>query len=370
MEIIQVKGRRDFNQFIKTPWKIYQGNPHWVPPLVKEQEKILTPVNPFFKHAETALFIAKNNSTLLGRIAGIVDYHYQDYHQEKAGAFGFFESINDYQVARALLDCVVDWLKAKKVNLVIGPFNPSTNEECGLLVEGFEKDPFIMMPYTHSYYPQLLEAYGFTKKRDLLAYEIDLEGGDESSEKWFALSEKAKEKGINIRSMNLKNMENEIGIIRDIYNSAWSSNWGFVPMTDEEMLWMGRRIKPLTDPELILIAEVEGHPAGFVMAIPNYNHVLKKLNGTIGPIGAMKLLWHSRKTKELRFITLGIKSEYRKNRYLSLLYYEFKKNAIAKGYRLAEVSWILEDNLIAQNSIIRHLNGKLSKKYRIFGLEI
>jgi len=370
MEIVQVKDRSDLEEFIKIPWKIYEGNPYWVPPLVKEQEKVLTHVNPFFKHAETALFIAKNNSTPLGRIAAIVDYNYQDYCQEKAGAFGFFESINDYKVAKALFDCVVKWLKTKKIEVTIGPLNPSTNEECGLLVEGFEKDPFIMMPYSHSYYPQFLEKYGFKKEKDLLAYEFVLKRGEESTSKWFALSEKAKEKGIEIRSINLKNLKNEIGIIQDIYNSAWSKNWGFVPMTDEEMLWMGKRIKPLADPELILIAEVEGTPVGFSMAIPNYNRALKKLNGTLGPIGTMKLLWNSRKIKELRFITLGIKEEYRRNRYLSLLYYEFTKNAIAKGYKLAEISWILEDNLNPQNGIIKHLSGKVSKKYRIYGMKI
>ena len=155
MEIVQVNNRRDLNQFIKVPWKIYEGNPYWVPPLVKEQEKVLTPLNPFFEHAEGALFIAKDNSTFLGRIAAIVDYNYQNYQQEKAGAFGFFESINDYNVARALFNCMVNWLKAKKVKVIIGPFNPSTNEECGLLVEGFEKDPFIMMPYSPVSYTHL-----------------------------------------------------------------------------------------------------------------------------------------------------------------------------------------------------------------------
>ena len=370
MEVFQVKDKRGLKEFIKLPWKIYEDNPYWVPPLIKEQERVLTPVNPFFKHAEVAMFIVKDNSTSVGRIAAIVDYNYQDYYKEKAGAFGFFESIDDYQVARTLFDCTVEWLKTKGVEIITGPLSPSTNEECGLLIEGFKQSPFIMMPYNHPYYSRLIEKYGFKKERDLLAYEIFLNRDNDPTSKWFALKEKAEKKGIKIRSINLKNLEKEIEIIRDIYNSAWSKNWGFVPMTDEEMLWMGKRLKPLAEPELILIAEIEGTPAGFVMALPNYNQILKKLNGTMNPIGAMKLLWHSRKIKELRFITFGIKEEHRRNRYLSLLYSKFINNAKAKGYQLAEISWILENNLIPQNGIIRHLGGKVSKRYRIYGMRV
>lgn len=370
MKIAQVKDRSDLKEFIKVPWKIYECNTYWVPPLIKDQEKVLTPVNPFFKHAEVALFIAKDNSVPVGRIAAIVDYNYQDYYKEKAGAFGFFESIDNYHVARDLFDCAVDWLKTKKVEMVVGPLNPSTNEECGLLVEGFNQSPSIMMPYNHSYYSGFIEKYGFNKERDLLAYYTFLNRDKDSTSKCFTLQEEAKKKGIKIRSINLKKLESEIEIIRDIYNSAWSKNWGFVPMTDVEMLWMGERLKPLADPELILITEVEGVPAAFIMALPNYNLILKELNGTIGPTSVMKLLWNTRKIKELRFISFGIKEEYRRNRYLSVLYYKFINNAIAKGYQLAEISWILEDNLIAQNSIIRHLNGKVSKKYRIYGMKL
>jgi len=369
MEIIQVKERSELKEFIKLPWKVYEGNPYWVPPLIKEQEKILTPVNPFFKHSDVALFMAKDNSTPVGRVAAIVDYNYQDYYKEKAGAFGFFESIDDYEVTSALFYQVVGWLRTKKVETVIGPLNPSTNEECGLLVEGFRKSPFIMMPYNHSYYLRFLEKYGFKKERDLLAYEISI-ANEDSDSKWFALSEGAKKRGIEIRPINFRNLRREVEIIRDIYNSSWGENWGFVPMNNDEMLWMGERLKSLARPELILIAEIKGDPAGFVMALPNYNQVLKKLNGSINPVGAVKLFWNSRKIKELRFITLGIKEEYRRNRYLSLLYYEFIKNARAKGYQMAEISWVLEDNLIAKNSVIKHLNARISKRYRIYGMKI
>lgn len=368
MKIVQVKDRSELKEFIKLPWKIYEGNPYWVPPLIKEQEKILTPVNPFFKHAEVALFMAKDNSLPIGRIAAVVDYNYQDYHKEKIGAFGFFESIDNYEVAKRLFNCVVEWLKTKKVEVIMGPLNPSTNEECGLLVEGFKKAPFIMMPYNHSYYPQFIEKYGFKKERDLLAYEVIL--NEDSGYEWFSLSKIVKKEGIKIRSINLKNLKREIEVIQDIYNSAWSKNWGFVPMTNEEMLWMGERLKPIADPALILIAEIEGVPVGFVMALPNYNQTLKRLNGTIGPIGAMKLLWSSRKIKEVRLIALGIKEGYRINRYLSLLFTEIIKNSRAKGYQRAEISWILEDNLNPQNAIINHLSGKISKRYRIYGMRL
>lgn len=368
MKIVQVKDGSQLKEFIKLPWKIYAGNPYWIPPLIREQQRVLSPVNPFFKHADVVLFLAINNTTTLGRIAAIVDYRYQEYCKAKAGAFGFFESIDDNDVAGALLERASAWLETRGVKTIVGPLNPSTNEECGLLVEGFGQSPFIMMPYTHSYYPQLVEQYGFRKEKDLLAYEFVLNG--DFTSKWSALSEQAKKKGIRIRAINLRNLEKEIEIIRDIYNSAWSKNWGFVPMTDEEMLWMGKRLKPLAKPELTLIAEAEGAPAGFAMALPNYNQILKKLNGTIGPLGAIKLLWHSRRIKGLRFITMGIKEGYRINRYIALLHTEIIRNAQANGYQQGEISWVLEDNLIPHNSIIKHLNGKVSKKYRIYGMEI
>jgi GNAT superfamily N-acetyltransferase len=350
-------------RFVRFPWKVYRGIPQWVPPLIREEIKILSSSNPFFEHAETKLFLAKRGYLTVGRIAAIVDRNFIRAQNVKAGHFGFFEVIPDYETARVLYDRAVEWLKEKGMELVLGPMNPSTNEQCAFLVEGFEYEPNFMMPYNPEYYPLFAEKYGFKKARDLLAYEVDVM--EDAPDRWVRIAELVKRKGFTVRPLNLKNFLKESDIIQDIYNAAWRENWGFVPMTREEMLWMGKRLKPLAVPGLTQIVEYKGEPVGFTVNLPNYNKVLKRLNGRLGLLGIFHFFQYSKEITELRCMTLGIKSAYRKKGVDALLCLESWKAARDMGLKKAEFSWILEENIPMRN-FLEQIGAKVTKRYRIY----
>jgi GNAT superfamily N-acetyltransferase len=359
------------NEFIRFPWEVYRGDPYWVPPLRSEVKFLLSAKNnPFFQHAEAACFLARKSGEAVGRIAAIIDRNHIRIHQEQSGFFGFFECIADSAVARQLLDRAAGWLKERGMEIMRGPMNPSTNEECGLLLEGFDSPPMIMMPYTPPYYLDFMELCGLTKAKDLYAYitvigEVAAGGRLEK----LAASVKARVPGLSVRPADMKRLRQELAAVKEIYNSAWSHNWGFVPMTDAERESMAKRLKPLIVPELLLMAEVNGTPAGFFMAVPDYNQVLGKLNGSLGLVGIAKSLWHSRKICDIRILTMGVKAEYRKKGIEGLLYLEAFKAAVKKGYQRAEMSWILEDNVLMQRGC-ELMGGRLYKKYRIYEKKI
>lgn len=361
----------EVNEFIRFPRKVYQGNPCWVPPLESDVKFLLSEKkNPFFEHAEAACFLAHRNGETVGRIAAIIDRNHIEIHQEKAGFFGFFECCADSDVARQLLDTAGRWLKERQMEIMRGPMNPSTNEECGFLLEGFDSPPMIMMSYTPAYYLDHMERCGLTKAKDLYAYitvirEVAAGGRLEK----VASSVKARVPGLTVRPADLKRLGQELAAVKEIYNAAWSHNWGFVPMTDAERESMANRLKPLIVPELLIMAEVNGTPAGFFMAVPDYNQVLGKLNGRLGPVGIAKALWYSRKISDIRILTMGVKAEYRKKGIEGLLYLEAFKAAVKKGYQRAEMSWILEDNVLMQRGC-ELMGGRLYKKYRIYEKKI
>jgi len=363
LKIEVVRNEYTLRRFVRFPWKVYKGIPQWVPPLIREEIKILSPSNPFFEHAETKLFLAKRNYLTVGRIAAIVDRNYIRVHGEQVGFFGFFEVIPDYETARVLYDRATEWLKEKGMEVILGPMNPSTNEQCGFLTEGYEYEPSFMMPYNPEHYPLFAEKYGFKRARDLLAYEVEVM--KEIPERWVRIAELVQKRGFIVRPLNLKNFLMEIEIIQEIYNSAWKDNWGFVPMTKEEMLWMGKRLKPLVISDLIQIVEVKGEPVGFTMNLPNYNRVLKRLNGRLGLLGIFRFFKYSKEITDLRCMTLGVKSEYRKKGVDALLLLESCKAARASGFKKAEFSWILEENIPIRN-LLERLGAKIVKRYRIY----
>ena len=369
--IEEVTDEGAINEFIRFPWKVYLGNPCWVPPLRSEVKFLLSEKkNPFFHHAEAAFFLARRNGETVGRIAAIIDRNHIKIHQEQAGFFGFFECCADSAVARQLLDTAASWLKERHMEIMRGPMNPSTNEECGFLLEGFDSPPMIMMSYTPAYYLDYMERCGLTKAKDLYAYitvirEVAAGGRLEK----LASSVKARVPGLTVRPADMKRLPQELAAVKEIYNSAWSHNWGFVPMTEEERESMANRLKPLIVPELLIMAEVNGTPAGFFMAVPDYNQVLGKLNGSLGPVGIAKSLWYSRKISDIRILTMGVKEEYRKKGIEGLLYLEAFKAAVKKGYERAEMSWILEDNVLMQRGC-ELMGGRLYKKYRIYEKKI
>jgi len=365
LRIEEVKNKQDLMAFIRFPWEIYKGDRHWVPPLIKDQLKKFSPRNPFLSHAEMTLFLAHRDGDIAGRIAGIIDHNYIEFHQEKVGFFGFFESIQDGQVAEALFLKVGNWLKEHGMEKMIGPMNPSTNDECGLLIEGFDSPPRLMMPYNPAYYSSLLEGFGLKKAMDLYAYWVEKKSFQ--GERLNRITERVlkKEPGLWVRPINLRQFDEELKIIKEIYNQAWSRNWGFIPMAEEEIEDLAKNLKPLVVPELVLFAYLGEEAVGFSVTLPDYNNVLKHLNGKIGLLGILKFFYYSKKIKTVRTMLLGVKQTFQKKGVEALLYIETFRRGMEKGYPQGECSWILENNLLMQHGI-EAMGGKRYKTYRIY----
>jgi GNAT superfamily N-acetyltransferase len=363
--IQEAKTKKALKTFLRLPWQIYRGDPFWVPPLLKEHAFHFSPKNPFLHHAEIVPYMALKNGSIVGRIAAIIDQNYIDFHEEKTGFFGFFESIDDVKVARALLDQVKGFLRARGLKQMMGPVNPSTNDECGLLIEGFDSSPFIMMPYNPPYYRKLLEGCRLKKAKDLLANRMINDGS--VPERLLRISARITKRlpGLTIRPINMKKLDQEVMRVKEVYNGAWRDNWGFVPLTDEEMDLMVTKMKPLVVPAYVPFAEIGGETVGFAMALPDYNVVLKKVNGRLGPVGLLKFLYYSRKIDTIRVMLLGVKTEYRKRGIETLLYLEIFRRGQARGVTWGEMSWILEDNLLMQKGL-EALGAKKYKTYRIY----
>ena len=369
LNIETVKTKKDFDDFLKLPWKIYKHNKYWVPPLLVDVKSMFNKSkNPFFQHAEIELFIARKENEVVGRIVAIVDKNHNDYHNEKTGFFGFFEVINDYDVAKSLLDAAAGWCKKKGMNILRGPANFSSNDEWGLLIEGFDSSPIIMMTYNPVYYIDLLEDYGFKKAKDLFAFYKDTVVDIPERIKRIVEYVKKKE-NITVRHINMKHFNRELGIVKDVYNSAWSKNWGFVPMTNAEMDYLAEKLKPIVVPELILFVEIKSQPAGICLTVPNYNEVLAKINGKLNPIGILKFLYYKNKIKDTRLLALGVKHEFQGKGLNAIMMVEIFNIAKKLGYRGGELSWTLEDNKLINNDI-ESTGAKLYKKYRIYGINI
>ena len=369
LRIEEVKNQQDLITFIRFPWEVYQGDPYWVPPLIKDQLLKFDPNHPFRVHSEMIFLLAYRRGKVVGRIAGIIDHHYVEFHQEKVGFFGFFESIPDAEVAGTLLSRIADWLRGHGMERMAGPMNPSTNDECGLLIEGFDSSPCLMMPYNPRLYPSLLEGFGLSKKMDLYAYLLEtptfhLARLDRITERL-----KKREPQLSVRPIELRHFDEELKIVKEIYNQAWSKNWGFVPMTDEEINLTAKELKPLVVSELILFAYWGKDPVAFSVSLPDYYEVLKHLNGKIGLLGAIKFLYYSKKIHKIRVMLLGVKHDFQKKGVEGLLYIETFKRGNKKGYHEAECSWILEENILMQHGI-EAMGGTRYKTYRIYEMPL
>ncbi len=369
VQVTPVRGGSEVTAFIRFPYSIYQGDPNWVAPLEMERRDFLNPKkNPFFEFGEVELFLARRGGQVVGRIAAVKDPHYNEFHGTKWGFFGFFECINDVGVARALLDTAERWARERGFDTLVGPMNFSTNADCGLLVEGFDKPPAILMTYNPPYYATLFEACGLAKAKDLWAWELS--SSAQPPEKVVRIAEKIREReGITVRHVRLDDFANEVKRIKAIYNAAWEKNWGFVPMTEAEFDHMAKEMKAVVRPELLLIAEVKGEPVAFSMTLPDANEALKVANGrltTFGlPIGLVKLALASRRIRRLRLVTLGIKEGYRRRGLDAILYLDTIRTAKQLGYEGGEIGWTLEDNHLV-NRAIESMGGKKSKTYRVY----
>ena len=367
MEVLEVASDKDLAEFIDFPYSLYDGDPLYAPPLKREVKEQFSRKNPFFAHAEARYFIARRGGKTVGRVASVINLRHIEFHREPAGFFGFFEAINDDEVCSALLSAARDILKDKGMTLMRGPMNFSTNEECGFLIEGFEDPPMLMTPHNPPYYNDLMERYGMQKAKDLYAFIHEVR--ETLPEKVLRVAMIAEKRGVSVRPVDKKKFDQEMRIFQKVYNSAWEKNWGFIPLTDEEILYLAERLKQIAVPELTLIAEDNGEPVGFLGMLPDFNHVLRHMNGKLNPLTILKALYYSKKITNLRLLLLGIKPEYR-NKGVDALLYREGFNGIKKGhYKRLEFSWILEDNIPVQR-IVEMVGGRLYKKYRIYEKEI
>lgn len=368
IEIEVIRKARHLNAFLKLPWYIYKGDPNWVPPLLSDQKKILHPkINPFFQHAQMTRLVARSNGRVVGRICAIDDRAHVEYWEEPVGFFGFFECENDQEVANALLKAAADWLKPRGLDFMRGPVNPSTNDTCGLLIEGFDSPPVFMMPYNPPWYADLLEGTGLAKVKDLYAYRLHK---DELPKKIIQAGEKFKASlNIRVRTIDLKNFDQELERVRQVYNQAWEKNWGFVPMTSAEFDHAADDMKKVLDPQLAFLAEDGDKPVGFSLGLPDYNVAFKHMNGRLFPFGIIKFLTYRKKIKGIRVLTMGVIKEYRKRGVDVVFYLETLKNAEAAGYEWGELSWVLEDN-VAMNRVAKMIDAQVYKRYRIYEMAI
>ncbi len=365
VSVEEVATERDLRAFIRFPWELYRGNPCWVSPLIKEMHQRLGPAHPFRSHSEMALFLAYQEGRVAGRIAGVIDRNYIEFHQDKVGFFGFFESVPGAEVAPALFSRVRTWLRDRGMEKMAGPMNPSTNDECGLLLDAFDSPPCLMMPYNPDYYPDLVERAGMKKAMDLYAYLLEQETFNLDRLNRIAGRLEKKVPELRIRPIRLRDFDRELAIVKELYNQIWSRNWGFVPLTDAEIDDLAKNLKPLVVSDLVLFAYWGEEPVGFSVGLPDFNQVLKHLNGKIGLLGGLKFLYYSRKIHRLRVMLLGVKHAFQKRGIEGLLYLETFKKGIQKGYYSAECSWILESNPLMQRGL-EALGGKRYKTYRIY----
>lgn len=362
-----VETARELKAFIDFPHDLYRGDKNYVPELYLAQHDLLKPgKHPFYHHSKLQLFLAYNGSEIIGRIAAIRNNNHNAYNQANDGFFGFFDCVNDQETADLLLHTAVNWLRTEGFTSIIGPVNFSTNETCGLLIEGYDRAPMAMMPYNAAYYLPLLEGTGLKKKIDLLAYYVSTDSADDRSVRLLeVLQERLKRNGIVIRSINTKKFNEEVDKVRAVYNKAWDKNLGFVPMTNDEFRFMAKDLKMILNPDFCLVAEKDGEFIGFALGIPNINQILKNIRrGRLLPTGIFKLLFGLKKINELRVLTLGVNDGYRKLGIEACLYGTIIKNARKSNIIGAECSWMLEDNFL-MNHAIEQLGGKLYKKYRL-----
>ncbi|MFH1010195.1 MAG: N-acetyltransferase [bacterium] len=365
LQIEPVQSKSSVREFIRFPWEVYRGDSNWVPPLLVDQRFLFDKTkHPFYEHGEVQPFLARRDGRVAGRIAGITNRAHNEFHKDTVGFFGFFESIDDTEVARALFQAAGDFVKARGMTALRGPMSFSTNEECGLLYEGVDGPPVVMMTYNPRYYIRLLEDAGFQKAKDLLAYQMTQPDLSERLQRLGPALEKRLR--LHVRKLNMKNFWADVWRFRDIYNKAWESNWGFVPMTDAEFEKLAKDLKLIVDPDLVWFAEnSDGQPVGASLALPDINQALAKINGRLLPFGLLKLLYHKRRVNGVRVMAMGVIPEYRRRGVDVIFYWRTYSEGTKKGHTWGEFSWILEDNEPMKEAATM-IGARPYKTYRIY----
>jgi GNAT superfamily N-acetyltransferase len=367
--ISPVRSKRDLDTFIRLVWPLYKRDPNWVPPVIADRRKLLDRTrNPFYQHAEMELFIARRDGEPVGRIAAIINRNHNEEHGDRLGFFGFFESVNETAVAHPLLAAAEGWLAERGMSGMRGPVNPSMNDEAGLLVDGFDDPPNILMTYNPKYYSALIESFGLTGVKDLYAYWLP--AGDFITPKLERVQTRVRERdGVTIRTADFKPksaFQRDIETIRSIYNQAWIPTWGFVKMTDAEFNFAAADLRQIAERDFVIFAEKDGRAVGFALGLPDINQALIDNRGG-GMIGAgLRLLLGKKKIKRGRIVILGVLPEFQRRGIDSVLYYEIGTRMVTgHGYVGGEASWILEDNEM-MNRAAKLLGGRVYKTYRLY----
>jgi GNAT superfamily N-acetyltransferase len=368
-----VSGKRDLNEFIRVPFRLHRGTP-WVPPLIMERKEFLDrDKNPFFEHAEAEYFLAERDGQGVGRITAHTDERWTQFQGGNDGMFGFFESENDPETAAALVEAATGWLRARGRERMLGPMDFTTNDECGILVEGHDLHPMVLEPWHPPYYRELLEGLGMTKTMDLLMWELHLstlKQGDSFHEFIEEAARKSEsEHGVVVRQMRKSDLEAEIARFMEVYNAAWGPNWGFVPITEEEVAFQAKNLKPILDENWAMIAEREGEVVGAALTLPDVNEVLAKMNGRVLPFGWWHFLTGRRKVSQVRVFALGVKPEYQHYGVAAALYVRHREVAARVRQKGGEMGWILEVNE-PMNRAMEGMGGKVVKRYRLYELPL
>jgi GNAT superfamily N-acetyltransferase len=370
IEIRKVESRADRDVFIRFPWRIYENDPAWVPPLLLERKEFLDrEKHPFFEHGKAEIFLARRGGEVVGRIMASDDPKYNALHGSNVGCFGMFESVDDQEVASALFDAAATWVRGQGRDEIMGPIDYSTNYLCGLLIDGFRHPPTLLTSHNPPYYAGLIENWGFTKAIDLYAWWFAKPQDAAERLGRLARALKKKRREVSLRRGNLHDLAAEARRLRAIYNEAWEKNWGFVPFSEKEFDFMARELKPLLVPDLVWLAEIEGEPVGFILCVPDINIAFKKINGrltTFGlPIGLAKLLYHKSRLKTVRLVALGVVPKYRRHGIAEMLVLHIIEEAMIKRGFIGECSLILENNRM-MNRFLEAIGAEKYKTYRIY----
>jgi hypothetical protein len=367
LEVRPVASKRDLNTFIKLPWRLYRNERYWVPPLLFERKRFFDRQrNPFFAHAEAEYFIAWREGRAVGRITAHIDRHFNEFQNHDWGMFGFFECEQDPEAAEGLLAAAEGWLRERRRGRMVGPMDFTTNDECGVLVDGYDLLPTILTNWQHRYYPGLIETAGFTKAMDLYMWNLQVSDRTRVHKAiWRVAAEVESKHGITVRSMRKKEMEAEIGRFLEVYNAAWERNWGFVPLTEQEVRHYAKDLKPILDENWAFVAEKDGETVGAALTLPDYNQVLVHLGGRVLPFGWAKALWYRRKINRVRVFALGVKREWQHTG-IAAKFYELHFDAAEHTPQTGgEMGWILESNK-SMNRAMEGMGGRIVRTYRVY----
>jgi GNAT superfamily N-acetyltransferase len=367
LEVRPVRSRRELTTFIKLPFRLYRDEPNWVPPLIAERRQFLDrSKNPFFEHGRAEYFLAWRDGRAVGRITAQVDDNLQRFQENSWGQFGFFECEDDQEAAEALLDAAEAWLRGHGTDRMVGPSDFTTNDECGILIEGHERTPLILTPWTHPYYLRLMERAGMAKAMDLLMWELHIDDrGGVHPAIWEMAEKVSTEHGVLVRPFRKHDLEAEVARFMEVYNEAWQRNWGFVPLTDNEVRHYARQLRPILSEDWAYVAEKDGKTVGAALSLPDYNQVLLHMNGRVLPFGWVKALWYRRTIDRVRVFALGVKREYQHTGVAAKFYERHFDAASRTPQNKGETGWILENN-VPMNRAMEGMGGRVVRRFRMF----